>query len=83
MSAAAEYYVDVGGEKDQSLYEGGGLTYELTLAPGARQELMFLAACPGGSVPNPDTMAWTAESLRQAADDVWSDWAPREAQARQ
>jgi len=83
MSSAAEYYVDVGGEKDQSLYEGGGLTYELTLAPGARQELMFLAACPGGSVPNPDTMAWTAESLRQAADDVWSDWAPREAQARQ
>jgi hypothetical protein len=82
LSSVAEYYVDVGGEKDQSLYEGGNLTYELTLPAGDKREIVFLVAGPGASVPNPEPTAWTAASLRQAADDVWSDWAAREARAR-
>ncbi|UCH36619.1 MAG: hypothetical protein JSV65_09770 [Armatimonadota bacterium] len=77
LSSVAEYYVDVGGENDQSLYEGGGLTYELALAPRASQEFMFLVACPGASVPNPETMAWTEQSLRRAAEDVWADCAAK------
>lgn len=81
MSSVAEHYVDVGGEKDQSLYEGGALIYDLTLPARASSEFMFLAACPGASAPNAETTAWTPESLRQAADDVWSDWAGREARA--
>jgi len=82
LSSVAEYYVDVGGEKDQSLYEGGSLTYDMTLPAGARRELMFLVAGPGSSVPNPETMAWTAASLRQAAEDVSSDQADHEARER-
>jgi len=83
LSAAAEYYVDVGGEKDQSLYEEGALIYDLTLAPGAQQELLFLVAPPDAAVPNPERMAWTAESLKQAADDVWRDWGARNARRTQ
>jgi hypothetical protein len=79
LSASAEHYVDVGGTKDQSLYEGGTLTYDLPLAPGAKQELMFLVACPGASVPNPESMAWTQESLHRAAREVWRDWVARKA----
>ncbi len=76
-SAAAEYYVDVGGEKDQLLYGSGPVTYEITLAPGAEQELCFLVACAGGSVPNPEATPWTPVSLRRAAEDVWGDWFAR------
>jgi len=79
LSETAEYYVDVGGERDQSVYEGGALTYDLTLAPGARRELMFLVACPGASVPDPESMDWTSESLQAAANDVWGDWVSRQA----
>jgi hypothetical protein len=81
MSPLAEYYVDAGGEKDQSLYEGGALTYDLTLPAGASRQLVFLVACAGAAVPSPEAMAWTPESLRQAAADVWSDWASRQARA--
>ena len=74
MTAAAEYYVDVGGKNDQLLYRGGALTYDLELDPGAERELVFLLASPGGGpVPNPDTTAWTPASLRKAAEDVWRD----------
>ena len=79
LSSVAEHYVDVGGERDQLLYESGTLTYDLTLPAGAGQELTFLVACAGASVPNPETMAWTPESLRKAAEDVWGDFAARTA----
>lgn len=72
LSAAAEYYVDVGGDRDQGLYEGGELRYDLALPARAEKDFTFLAACPGASVPNPD--AWTADSLRRAAQEVWDGW---------
>ena len=72
MKAAAEYYVDVGGEQDQLLYKSGPLTYDIALEPGAERELLFLLASPGcAAVPNPATMAWTPATLRKAAEDVW------------
>jgi hypothetical protein len=71
-NGAAEYYVDVGGENDQSLYAGGTLTYDLTLPADGEQGLTFLLACPGArTVPDPETTAWTPASLRRAAEDVW------------
>jgi hypothetical protein len=74
MNSVAEYYVDVGGENDQLLYKGGKLAYQLRLEPNARQELMFLLASPGSrSVPNPENTAWTPQSLRRAAEEVWAD----------
>jgi len=77
MSQVAEHYVDVGGERDQLLYETGPLTYELKLAPRAEQEMTFLVACRVGSVPDLATSAWARQSLRRAAEDVWSGWAAR------
>lgn len=77
MSAAAEYYVDVGGEKDQLLYEPGELQYELDLSPGQSRELVFLAACAGSAVPDPATTSWTVPSMWRAAKAVWADWLER------
>ncbi|MBU0640881.1 MAG: hypothetical protein KKB50_18600, partial [Planctomycetes bacterium] len=69
----AEYHVDVGGETDQLLYDGSKLSYEFQLEAGGRRELLFLLASPGArSVPDPQTMAWTSDSLRQAAEEVWA-----------
>ena len=70
----AEYYVDVGGEKDQLLYAEGPIEYEFKLAPGERQELTFLLACAGGSAPNLGHSSWTPSTMRSAACDVWRDW---------
>lgn len=75
LTPKAEYYVDVGGQKDQLLYEPGLLSYALKLQGGTSQELLFLLASPGSaSVPNPETTSWTAESLRRAAEEVARDW---------
>jgi hypothetical protein len=73
-SAAALRYVDVGGENDQSIFPPGKLEYRLTLPAGGAKELVFFVASEGGSAPLPETTAWTAESLRRAARDVWRDW---------
>ena len=74
MNGIALRYVDVGGEKDQSLLESGRVEYALALPAHGKRELIFLAACPGGSVPMPERTAWTAESLRRAAVRVWTEW---------
>ncbi len=74
LNAVASRYVDVGGPNDQSLYAGGQVEYALKLPPHATQELTFLLAGPGGSVPHPDQTAWTSEKLRQSAAAVWRDW---------
>jgi hypothetical protein len=67
--------VDVGGEKDQLLYKGGPLRFTVNLAPEEERDLTFLLASPGGgSVPHPETTAWTNESLRKAAADVWAGY---------
>jgi hypothetical protein len=72
---AAEYYVDVGGTKDQSLYKEGSLTYQLTIPAEAAQELIFYLGSPGGGpVPDPRTTTWTPQSLRRAAEEVWAAW---------
>lgn len=73
LNAAATYYVDVGGEKDQSIYPPGKLEYKLELPAGGSRELTFLSAC-SGAVPSPDTTAWTPATLRRAAAEVWRDW---------
>jgi hypothetical protein len=74
LNADAMRYVAVGGSNDQSLYAGGRLEYALKLPAHATQELTFLVACPGSSVPPPDQTAWTLEKLRQSAAAVWRDW---------
>lgn len=71
-SPAAERYVDVGGENDQSLYPPGNIRYAIPLQPGERRALLFLARCPGArAVADPTTTAWNPASLRKAAADVW------------
>ena len=77
LNAAAKRYVDVGGENDQSLYPGGKLEYHIALPAHGAQELTFFAACQGGSAPIPDASAWTSETLRRAAREVWRDWKER------
>jgi hypothetical protein len=74
LNAVAEYYVDAGGDADQDLYEGGKVSYSIPLAPREKRSLLFLLASPGTQVlPNPLEMAWSSDSLRKAADDVWRD----------
>ncbi|MFO7975255.1 MAG: hypothetical protein R6V12_11545 [Candidatus Hydrogenedentota bacterium] len=75
LNDRAEYYVDVGGERDQALYKGGNLRYALELQPEEFRQLLFLLRSPGGgAVPDPANMAWNPASLRKAAEDVWRDW---------
>lgn len=77
LNAATLYYVDAGGEKDQSIYPPGKIDILIRLKAGGSEELTFLVASPGGSAPVPDRTAWTAESLRRAAREVWRDWKER------
>jgi hypothetical protein len=77
LNAKARPYVDAGGLDDQSLYPGGKLEYHLSLPAHGSRELAFFAACPGGSAPIADASAWTAETLRRAAREVWRDWQER------
>jgi hypothetical protein len=74
LNAAALRYVAVGGNKDQSFYTSGRVEYALKLAAHGTQELTFLVACSGSSVPSSDQMAWTPEKLRQSAAAVCRDW---------
>lgn len=74
LNAVASRYVSVGGSNDQSFYAGGRVEYALNLPAHGTQELTFLVACPGSSVPPPDQTAWTPEKLRQSAAAVWRDW---------
>ena len=74
LNAVASRYVAVGDSNDQSLYAGGRVEYAIKLAAHGTQELTFLVACPGSSVPAPDQTAWTPEKLRQSAAAVWRDW---------
>lgn len=74
LNEAALYYVDVGGEKDQSVYPRGKLEFPVHLAPGETQELTFLVACPGGDAPVPGRSTWDEQNLLRAARDVWRDW---------
>lgn len=74
LNTAASRYVAVGGSNDQSLYAGGRVEYALKLPAHSTQELTFLVACPGGSLPPPDQTTWTPEKLRQSAAAVWRDW---------
>jgi hypothetical protein len=74
LSDAAQYYVDVGGTPDQSIYPPGKMEFPLHLAAHGTQELMFLVACPGASAPVPGQSDWNARTLIRAARDVWRDW---------
>jgi hypothetical protein len=74
LNAIALRYVAVGGSNDQALYAGGRVEYSLKLTANATQELTFLVACTGGSVPPPDQTTWTPEKLRQSAAAVWRGW---------
>ena len=66
--------VDVGGEKDQSLYEGGKAEFAATVPANGVTELTFLVGAVGGSAPMPDKTGWTVETLRRAALEVNRDW---------
>jgi hypothetical protein len=77
LNALALYYVDVGGEKDQSLYRDGALEIPVKLRARGAQEITLFVACPGGAALLPDRTTWTAESLRRAARAVWKEWRER------
>jgi len=74
VSQTAWRYVDVGGQNDQSFYLGGPLEFPVMVPATGSRQLTFLVACPGSSAPVPESTAWTADSLRQAARDVWLAW---------
>jgi hypothetical protein len=74
LNDAAQYYVDVGGQKDQSIYPPGKMEFPVHLAAGETQELTFLVACRGGEAPVPSRSTWDAVTLLRAARDVWRDW---------
>lgn len=73
LNSSAVRMVDVGGQNDQSLYEGGAIQIPVTLRPGETRELAFLLGAVGGSAPVPGRSAWTLESLKKAARDVNRD----------
>ena len=74
LSTAATCYVDVGGAKDQSLYTAGDVIYDLTLQPGAQEELTFLVAGHGVSAPRgPETHA-AADRLLAQTEGLWTAW---------
>lgn len=77
LNGQALRQVDVGGANDQSLFVGGTVEYALKLPAKGAQEMTFLVACPGSSVPTPDSSTWTPEKLRQAAAQVWREWRER------
>jgi hypothetical protein len=74
LNAQALHYVDVGGANDQSLHAGGQADYTVKLPANGAQEMTFLVACSGASVPMPESTAWTPEKLRQSAAQVWRQW---------
>lgn len=77
-SQSAKYYVDVGGQKDQCLYQMGRLEYPVVLPADGIKELSFLVACAGASAPVPETTVWTLDTLRRAAREVSLAWQPKE-----
>lgn len=77
LNPTALRYIDVGGSNDQSLYLSGKVEYQIDLPAHGARELTFLAASPGGSVPTPGQTAWTLETLRQVARQVWQAWATK------
>lgn len=74
LNAVALRYVDVGGERDQALYVTDKLEYELTVPPSGRQEISFILACKGATVPTPDRSSWTPYLLRKASLEFWEEW---------
>jgi hypothetical protein len=77
LNESATYYVDVGGEKDQCFYLLERMQLPVLVPAGESRELTFLIACPGGSAPLPESTAWTVESLRRAAREVFLAWQRR------
>jgi hypothetical protein len=73
-NAAALYYVDVGGTRDQSIYQAARLEMPVHLEAGQLVQFELLVACPGGSAPQPTTSTWNSRTLQRAARDVWRDW---------
>ena len=74
LNPLATHRVDVGGKLDQALHAASDLEFPVALAALASREWVFLAACRGGSTPQPDESAWTLERLRRAAREVWQSW---------
>jgi hypothetical protein len=71
---STEYYIDCGGSPDQDLYEGGDLTFPVTLGPNERRELVLLFARPGASLPGIQSAPLPVGELRAAARDPWEDY---------
>ena len=42
--------------------------------PSGAQEIGFIVACKGATAPSPERSAWTAEGLRRAAKEFWTEW---------
>ncbi|MDH7570194.1 MAG: hypothetical protein QHJ73_11485, partial [Armatimonadota bacterium] len=72
LGSLALLAVDVGGKGDQTLFLPGKLEYEVALPAGGSQEITFLVACPGATVPSRPGTAWNLEALRRAAVEVWN-----------
>ncbi|MHB8900751.1 MAG: hypothetical protein ACYC6Y_18530 [Thermoguttaceae bacterium] len=77
LSDQAQYYVDVGSEKDQLFYMPGNVRFALDLGPKEQRDFFFLIRSPGcQQLPDPSQGLWNRENLRKAAAEVWKDrWA--------
>jgi len=73
-TAAAEFYVDCGGDPDPSLYAVGDIAYDLQLPPGAGRTLTFLVACDGATAPEGVADEAAAEGLLTGAQALWAEW---------
>jgi len=78
--SSADRYVDVGGDRDQSILPPAKLRYPVNLPAGGSAQFTFLVASPGASAPLPQQTAWDLDSLRRAAREVWRDWPPESAE---
>lgn len=73
-SEAAEYYVDLGGERDQSLYTVAEIPYHLELQPGEERALTFVVATQGGPASEGPQTPVEADRLLANAEGLWREW---------
>ena len=73
-NGAAEHYVDVGGEADQSLYVAEEIAFDIELAPGEEQTLTFLVGTSGATAAPGVATPAEGEALLQASVGLWREW---------
>jgi len=73
-SDRAQFYVQCGGPRDQSLYTVGDVVYDLPLQPGETKTLVFLLGSRGASAPAGPATAGEAGRYWADAERLWGEW---------